>query len=554
MKRNYLTRCLAIVMCIVMLTGESVSAADVVMKDALSVSGNGIADEIEIFDEEPVDGNIGVSQNEINNGMFPGLDDGFAISSRMLDDKALLSEHVDQNNDLEEGRDYVEDRILVEAAAPDEAEKYAEAFNGELVSYNNDLAVIELNEDPERPEATVIDAVVASADERTRLPAAWPDYYRYLCDDIIEPDISKPAVEAADQGSEPDMENDTDSCVNKGDEEELPWYAMTPEDIEISPDGGTVEFYDEDGEIVADGGSISDQGNDPMLKPTDEMYQWHHDLIGSKYAWQAGYTGAGVKVCVIDTGIIDSHEDITTVGKRGCGEDGISAATDINGHGTNVSGIIKATGNNLKGGSGVAYGASLYVINVNKSNNSISDSGLISAIDYAVNTYKVDVINISITGSAYSEPLKTSVQNAYKNGVAVFCAAGNESTNAIGYPARYKGAISVAAVDRNNKLTYFSNRGDIDFTGPGVDIYSVANDSSSSYDSMSGTSQATPAIAGVGAVLLSTGRVTGTGETKVENLKSWMESGCIKSGVGKGTPNLAKCLGLTTSLSAPSTS
>ncbi len=68
---------------------------------------------------------------------------------------------------------------------------------------------------------------------------------------------------------------------------------------------------------------------------------------------------------------------------------------------------------------------------------------------------------------------------------------------------------------------------------------------------MSGTSQATPCVSGIAAVLLSTGKVTGSGATKVENLKKLMASGCMKSGVGKGTPNLAKCLGLSTAKAAP---
>ena len=95
MKRNYLTRCLAIVMCIVMLTGESVSAADVVMKDALSVSGNGIADEIEIFDAGHIFIKIGVV-GDISKLFFAGQ--GIGLDGMTVDEDLTCIEFLDADD------------------------------------------------------------------------------------------------------------------------------------------------------------------------------------------------------------------------------------------------------------------------------------------------------------------------------------------------------------------------------------------------------------------------------------------------------------------------
>lgn len=421
--------------------------------------------------------------------MFPGLPDEYSINEAD-DSKEELKDHLDDMADLAEGIDYVRGQILVDADSLKAAEDYADAFNGSLESYSHELAVINLNEDKSLPAATVMDAVSVSALTENALPAAWPNYYRYL----YEEEIAEPAENAV---------------------------------------------------------SVSD----PMLVPKDKYYQWHHSMLNSDLAWQAGYTGNGIKVAVIDTGINTSHEDIETKVAYGCTANN-NSPVDVNGHGSNVAGVIAMTGNNGKGGKGVAYDATLYTFNVNYyepeiKDYTLNDAGIVDSIYNAVDDLKVDIINMSLGGPGYSGLLENAVKHAYDEGVAVICAAGNENTNALAYPAGCDGAISVAAVDGSNTKTFFSNYGGIDFSGPGLDICSAYKGNSNAYCNMSGTSQASPCIAGVAAILLSTGKVTGTGSARVENLKKLMASGCVSSGLGKGTPDLAKILKLTDTVSKP---
>lgn len=110
---------------------------------------------------------------------FPGLSDEYTLSAEAYAEKDLLSSHRTEWTKADAGKDYVPGQVLIEAATKEEAEQYAEAFNGTLVSYFGTVALVELNADESLPEASVYDAVQASAAEGTRLPAAWPNYYRY---------------------------------------------------------------------------------------------------------------------------------------------------------------------------------------------------------------------------------------------------------------------------------------------------------------------------------------------------------------------------------------
>ena len=474
----------------------------------VNTEDTGVLDIADVVSENEITGATETSDGpEVYAEMFPGLDDSYVFSAEETESKEEVRENVDKSDGLREGIDYVEGQILVSAENLNDAKEYADAFNGELESFEYNLAVIDLNADRSLPEASVMDAVIASSDDESMLPAAWPNYYRYLYDDEIV---------------------DMDTALSEG----------------ISVEGGFEVSEQAAGDIA-----------DPLLNPDRVMYQWHHSLIGSKQAWNAGYNGKNVKVCVIDTGINSTHEDIKIKEASGC-ESNSNSYEDMNGHGSNVAGVIAAIGDNNKGGKGIAYGSDLYVINVNyydsqKGKYRLDDKGIITALGRATETYKVDVINMSLGSPAYSDRLNSAVKNAYDHGIAVICAAGNNDTGAISYPAGCDGAISVAAVDKNNSRAFFSNYGDIDFSAPGVSIFSANIGGSSAYVGMNGTSQASPCISGIAAVLLGSGRITGSGSAKVENLKKLMASGCTSSGLGKGTPDLGKILGLGSVDSAP---
>lgn len=489
--------------------GEPGAPADVSGGDGTEVPGED-ADkpgENEDVSAGDVSGNVPETSGELEE-MFPGLTEEYALTAAGMEDKTILGNYAQEWGGAEEGVDYAESEILVEAETEEEANAYAQAFNGTLTDYFFGVAVITLNADDSLPEASVKDAVYASSLEEMALPAAWPNYYRYIEDVDAEEIVEEQTYDFAAAEEE---ESD-------GQEEE--------------------EFLGTDGY------------NDPYLNTTNGNYQWQHSVLNSQLAWAAGYRGKGVKVAVLDTGILAGHEDVSAVKTIDVGY----GTADGHGHGTHVSGIIGAKLNNGKGGVGVAPECSIYSIKVLRDNGSGASSYIIKGVNQAVDN-KVDIINMSLGGALYSQVEADAYQRAYEKGVAVFCAAGNEFSNSAHYPAAYKNTISVAALDKSMGKAYFSNYDSgVRYSAPGVDIYSTYKDSASSYKSMSGTSQATPVTAGAAAVIWATLPSNLSGKAKVDALLKKMDSSCSKvtgKGLGKGCIDLAKVLGLTNNEAAP---
>lgn len=489
--------------------GEPGAPADVSGGAGTKVPGEdaGKPGENEDVSAGDVSGNVPEASDELEE-MFPGLTEEYALTATEMDDKTILGNYAQEWGGAEEGVDYAESEILVEAETEEEANAYAQAFNGTLTDYFFGVAVITLNADESLPEASVKDAVYASSLEEMALPAAWPNYYRYI-EDV-----------------------DAEEIV----EEQTYDFAAAEE---VESDG-----QEEEGFLGTDG------YNDPYLNTTNGNYQWQHSVLNSQLAWAAGYRGKGVKVAVLDTGILAGHEDVSAVKTIDVGY----GTADGHGHGTHVSGIIGAKLNNGKGGVGVAPECSIYSIKVLKDTGSGASSTIIKGVNQAVNN-RVDIINMSLGGALYSQVEADAYQRAYEAGIAVFCAAGNEFSNSAHYPAAYKSTISVAALDKSMGKAYFSNYDSgVRYSAPGVDIYSTYKDSASSYKSMSGTSQATPVTAGAAAVIWATLPSNLSGKAKVDALLKKMDSSCSKvtgKGLGKGCIDLAKALGLTNNEAAP---
>lgn len=489
--------------------GEPGAPADVSGGDGTKVPGEdaGKPGENEDVSAGDVSGNVPEASDELEE-MFPGLTEEYALTATEMDDKTILGNYAQEWGGAEEGVDYVEQEILVEAETEEEANAYAQAFNGTLTDYFFGVAVITLNADESLPEAIVKDAVYASSLEEMALPAAWPNYYRYIEDVDAEEIVEEQTYDFADAE-------------------------------EVESDG-----QEEEGFLGTDG------YNDPYLNTTNGNYQWQHSVLNSQLAWAAGYRGKGVKVAVLDTGILAGHEDVSAVKTIDVGY----GTADGHGHGTHVSGIIGAKLNNGKGGVGVAPECSIYSIKVLKDTGSGTSSTIIKGVNQAVYN-KVDIINMSLGGAMYSKVEEKAYQEAYEKGVAVFCAAGNEFSNSAHYPAAYKSTISVAALDKSMGKAYFSNYDSgVRYSAPGVDIYSTYKHSAYSYKSMSGTSQATPVTAGAAAVIWATLPSNLSGKAKVDALLKKMDSSCSKvtgKGIGKGCIDLAKALGLTNNEAAP---
>ena len=211
-------------------------------------------------------------------------------------------------------------------------------------------------------------------------------------------------------------------------------------------------------------------------------------------------TGAGIKVGVIDTGVDSSHEDILVAGSWNFSDS--TSAEDVYGHGTHVAGTIAAQNNSL-GVVGVAPDAEIYSFKVLNDAGSGSWGSVAAGVDAAVSE-GMDVINLSLGGQGNSRVLRSSITNAWNAGVTVVVAAGNDGRPVHGYsPAMYDGyVITVSAWSvATEQFAGWSNYGrTVDLAGPGVDICSTLP--GDSYGIYSGTSMATPHVAGAAALYL----------------------------------------------------
>jgi len=227
----------------------------------------------------------------------------------------------------------------------------------------------------------------------------------------------------------------------------------------------------------------------------------------------ANYTGTGVAF-VVDSGVDLDHPDLNVDASRAfnaftSGKDAQSA-DDGNGHGTHVAGTIAAK-NNTVGVIGVAPGATIIPVKVLGSTGSGSYSGVIAGVDYVgANGKSGDVANLSL-GGPVSQALDDAIVAASNKGIKFALAAGNESSDANNSsPARVNGAniVTISAMDVNNRWASFSNFGNppVDFAAPGVAVKSTWKDGG--YNTISGTSMASPHAAGV--LLLGAARTDGT--------------------------------------------
>ncbi|MFI6948157.1 S8 family peptidase [Streptomyces sp. NPDC050422] len=241
--------------------------------------------------------------------------------------------------------------------------------------------------------------------------------------------------------------------------------------------------------------------------------------IGAPEVWKAGYDGTGVKVAVLDTGIDTGHPDVggKVVAQQNFTEE--EDAQDHHGHGTHVASTVAGTGAKSDGRfKGVAPGADLLVGKVLNNAGSGLDSGIIAGMEWAVDQ-GANIVSMSLGGTDRpgNDPLEEAVEALSDKALFVIAAgnAGGEST--IGTPGVAESALTVGAVDKKDALASFSSRGPRpedggvkpDVTAPGVDITaaSAAGTMPDSphpvpgYVAMSGTSMATPHVAGAAALL-----------------------------------------------------
>lgn len=228
---------------------------------------------------------------------------------------------------------------------------------------------------------------------------------------------------------------------------------------------------------------------------------WGISRIDATRAQSSGFTGNGIKVAVLDTGIDYNHPDLKAnyLG----GYDFVNADNDPmddHSHGTHVAGTVAALNNEI-GVLGAAPHAGLYAVKVADSSGSCSYSNIIAGINWAVNN-NANIITMSLGGTSSSSTLQNACDSAYSKGVVLVGAAGN-SGGAVIYPAAYSSVIAVSAVDSTNTSPSWSCYGpQVELAAPGVSIKSTMP--GGLYGYKSGTSMATPHVTGTVALLIST--------------------------------------------------
>jgi len=243
-----------------------------------------------------------------------------------------------------------------------------------------------------------------------------------------------------------------------------------------------------------------------------ETLPWGVDRIDAEVVHAAGNKGTGVKVAIIDTGIDKDHPDLQAnieggvnfVSEPWFADPDPDAWDDDNGHGSHVAGTVAAVDNNDIGVIGVAPKAHLYVVKVLDKTGSGYLSDVIAGIDWSVTNY-MQVINMSLgTSSDYSD-LETACDEAYAAGIVIVAAAGNsgdtDPDDDVIYPAKYDSVIAVAATDDTDTRASWSSDGPaVELAAPGVSIPSTWKDGG--YETKSGTSMASPHVAGTAALVL----------------------------------------------------
>lgn len=247
------------------------------------------------------------------------------------------------------------------------------------------------------------------------------------------------------------------------------------------------------------------------LIPDDARYNEQYSLVQANCpaAWNVTQGTNRVTIAIVDTGVNGNHVDLADnmVGGYNSVYDTTilaNSSSDDNGHGTHVAGIAAARGNNGSGVAGVAWKCQIMPIKAIAADGSGEVADIAQGIVWAVDNRGANrlVINMSLGIPYYIQLLQDAVHYALIRDTVVVAASGNEGIHMIEYPAYCPGVIAVGSTATNNIISDFSSRGvHVSVTAPGSGILSTAYNGG--YEVYSGTSMATPFVAGAAALVLS---------------------------------------------------
>lgn len=231
--------------------------------------------------------------------------------------------------------------------------------------------------------------------------------------------------------------------------------------------------------------------------------QWHLATIQAPAAWDLQTGSEQLQVAVIDTGVNAAHPDAGRVAGGYDFVNGDADATDDNGHGTAVAGCISPVTNNALGIAGLSWNSVVLPVKVLDASGSGSYSAIANGIIYAAD-WGARIINLSLGGTSNSTTLQNAVNYAWNKGCVIVAAAGNNGNSTAFYPAACNNVVAVSATRSNDTRPTWSNYGAyVDLSAPGENIWTL--DNGTGYRYISGTSFSSPIVAGVLALMASTG-------------------------------------------------
>jgi subtilisin family serine protease len=334
----------------------------------------------------------------------------------------------------------------------------------------------------------------------------------------------------------------------------------------VKPDPGQSQA-DALAALNADPDVVYAEPDQAMHALTTDYYwasEWDLPMISAPQAWSLS-TGAGVTVGVVDTGVNLAHTDLAGQIAPGGYDfvDGDSDPTDQNGHGTHVSGTIAAAADNGLGVAGVAPGAKVLPLRALNANGSGSMANVAAAFAYA-GQRGVPVVNASL-GGGYSQTVANAIA-AYPHTLYVVAAgndgADDDNASTAEFPCALPLAnvLCVGATDSHDQPASFSNYGarSVDLYAPGVNILSTYYSSSTSYAYMSGTSMATPHVAGAAALVFAADPGVSAAQVKAALLSTAdpvpaLSSRSVSGGRLDAGAAVASILGVTPEAAAPPT-
>jgi thermitase len=266
--------------------------------------------------------------------------------------------------------------------------------------------------------------------------------------------------------------------------------------------------------------------------------QWGMVKIQASDAWDVTIGSSQVAIAILDTGVDLDHPDLAGKIVSNINFSSSNTTDDVYGHGTHVAGIAAAMTNNGIGVAGLGYSSTIMNVKVLGDTGSGAYSGVASGIIWAVDN-GAKIINMSLGGSSASSTLEDAVNYAWSNGVVVVASAGNSGNTVPSYPAYYSNCMAVAATDANDALASWSNYGNwVDVAAPGMGIYSTLKNNSYGY--MSGTSMASPYVAGLAALTFAAVSDADRDGKLNDEVRARIEATCDDigiSGIGSGRIN-----------------